>query len=234
MRVTRKGSIRNRQLNRQRILEHNHTVRGTAFSSASWPVCRWGSSHLTKYAYSVTLRHSTNKPPRSDAPTTVQTGKRCTASRVARQRATRHQVGQEQCLGRRARVSQSKTPTECTVDEVLSVLCNAVVVREATHACCWRSPQRDNIPHYRPSAKLLPQTAVVFIFQNPPTNRHQLLQPVNLSLHCPHSLCNAVDRQHLPRKPRRGTGRLAILGHCHLLTVVCSVFVQLVQITQLA
>ena len=40
MQVTRKGSIRNRQLNRQRIPEYNHTVRGTAFSSASRPVCR--------------------------------------------------------------------------------------------------------------------------------------------------------------------------------------------------
>ena len=32
-------------------------------------------------------------------------------------------------------MSHSKTPTECTVHGVLSVLCNAVVVREATHAC---------------------------------------------------------------------------------------------------
>ena len=40
MQVITKGSIRNRQLNRQRILEHNHTVCGTAFSSASRPVCR--------------------------------------------------------------------------------------------------------------------------------------------------------------------------------------------------
>ena len=77
-----------------------------------------------------TLRHSTNKPPGSDAPTTVQTGNRSTASRVPRQRAPRHTVSQEQCLGRRARVSHSKTPTECTVHDMLSVLCNAVVVRE--------------------------------------------------------------------------------------------------------
>ena len=116
-----------------------------------------------------TLRYSTNKPPRSDAPTTVQMGKRSTASSVPRQRAPRHTVSQEQCLGRRARVSHSKTPTECTVHDVLSVLCNAVVVREATHACvcvcCSHSPKRDNIPHYRSSAKLLPQTAVYSSFR---------------------------------------------------------------------
>ena len=82
-----------------------------------------------------TLRHSTNKPPRSDAPTTVQMGKRSTVSSVTRQRAPRHTVSQEQCLGRRTRVSDSKTPTECTVHDMLSVLCNAVDVQEATHAC---------------------------------------------------------------------------------------------------
>ena len=82
-----------------------------------------------------TLRHSTNKPPHSDAPTTVQTDKRSTASSVPSQRVPRHTVSQEQCLGRRARVSHSNTPNECTVHDVLSVLCNAVVVREVTHAC---------------------------------------------------------------------------------------------------
>ena len=64
-----------------------------------------------------------------------------------------------------------------------------------------------------PALSTLSQTSLanycVSVFRNPLTNRHQLLQPVNLSLHCPHSLCNAVDRQHSPRKPRRGTGRLA-------------------------
>ena len=29
----------------------------------------------------------------------------------------------------------NKTPTECTVHDVLSVLCNSAVVQEATHAC---------------------------------------------------------------------------------------------------
>ena len=82
-----------------------------------------------------TLRHSTNKPPHSDAPTTVQRGKRSTAARVPRHRASSHTVRQQQYLGRRARVSHSKSPTECTVHVVLSVLCNSAVVQEATHAC---------------------------------------------------------------------------------------------------
>ena len=84
-----------------------------------------------------TLRHSTNKPPHSDAPTTVQSGKRSMPARVPRQRASRHTVRQQQYLGRRARVSHSKSPTECTVHVVLSVLCNAAVVprSHSYHMC---------------------------------------------------------------------------------------------------
>ena len=55
--VIRKGSIRNKQLNRQSILEHNHTVRGTASSSASRPVKSSfdeGSTRLTEYADTAT------------------------------------------------------------------------------------------------------------------------------------------------------------------------------------
>ena len=155
-----------------------------------------GSSHLTKYA---------------DAPTTVQTGKRSTASSVPRHRAPRHTVSQEQCLGRRATVSHSKTPTECTVHDVLSVLCNAVVVREATHACVSVVGVHRSVTTYRiidPQPSFSRKLLCVHLSESL-TNRHQLLQPLNSSLHCPHSLCNDVDRQHLPRKPRRGTGRLA-------------------------
>ena len=93
-----------------------------------------GSSRLTKYA-DTTTQHEQAAAQRLSDHITVQTGKRSTASSVPRPRAPRHTVSQEQCLGRRARVSHSKTPTECTVHDVLSVLCNAVVVREATHAC---------------------------------------------------------------------------------------------------
>ena len=137
--------------------------------------------------------------------TLVQTGKRSLQHPVSmpRQRAPRHTVSQELCLGRHARVSHSKTPTECAVYDVLSVLCNAVVVQEATHACVSVVGVHRSVTTYR---IIDPQPN---FFQNPLMNRHQLLLPLNSSLHCPYSLCNAVDRQHLPRKPRRGKGRLA-------------------------
>ena len=48
----------------------------------------------------------------------------------------------------------------------------------------------------------------VFVFRSMLTNRHQRLQPFNLSFCCPHSLCNAVGGQHSPRKPLRGAGRV--------------------------
>ena len=91
-----------------------------------------GSSRLTKYTDTTTQHEQAAAHRRSDHSTT---DRRSRASSVPRQRAPRHTVSQEQCLGRRARVSHSKTPTECTVHDVLSVLCNAVVVQEATHAC---------------------------------------------------------------------------------------------------
>ena len=65
-------------------------------------------------------------------------------------------------------------------------------------------PQRDMHPTLSPRR----QTSV-FVFRGPLTNRHQRLQPLNLSFRCPHSLCNAVGGQHSPRKPRCGAGRLS-------------------------
>ena len=134
MQVIRKGSIQNRQLNRQSIPNIITQCVGTALSRQCLQASLSMRGRLVSQS-TPTLRHSTNKPPRSDAPTTVQRGKRSMAARVPRQRASHHTVRQQQYLGRRARVSHSKSPTECTVHVVLSVLCNSAVVQEATQAC---------------------------------------------------------------------------------------------------
>ena len=47
-----------------------------------------------------------------------------------------------------------------------------------------------------------------FAFQRSLTNCQQRLHALNLPFHRLHSLCNAVGRQHSPRKPPRGAGRL--------------------------
>ena len=175
MQVTTKGSIRNRQLNRQSILEHNHTVRGTAFSSASRPVCRWGvvSSHKVRRHYDkarTSRRTATLRPQykRANDP-------RYPVCPASERPAT--QSARNQCLGRRTRVSHSKTPTECTVHDVLSVLCNAVVIREATHACVsvvgvHRSVTTyriiDNQPNF--SRKLLCVHLSKFLDESPPAS----------------------------------------------------------------
>ena len=136
MQVIRKGSIRNRQLNHQSIPNIITQCVGTVFSMQCLQASLSMRGRLVSQSRPTpTLRHSTNKPPHSDAPTTVQRGKRSMAARVPRQRASRQTVRQQQYPGRRARVSHSKSPTECTVHVVLSVLCNSAVVQEATHAC---------------------------------------------------------------------------------------------------
>ena len=91
-----------------------------------------GSSRLTEYA-DTTTQHGQAAAQRCSNHSTK--GQMTLAARVPRQRASRHTVRQQQYLGRRARVSHSKSPTECTVHVVLSVLCNSAVVQEATHAC---------------------------------------------------------------------------------------------------
>ena len=138
MQVIRKGSIRNRQLNRQSILEHNHSVRGTEFSmqclQASLSMRGRLVSQTTEYADTTTQHEQAAAQRCSDYSTKGQTIHGTSRSQCASQRAPATQ-SEQQYLGRHARVSHSKSPTECTVHVVLSVLCNAVVVREATHAC---------------------------------------------------------------------------------------------------
>ena len=112
--VIRKGSIRNKQLNRHSILEHNHTVRGTASSSASRPVNSISTRGRLVSQSTPTLRHSTNKPPHSDAPTTIQRDKRSTAASVLRRWAPCHTVRQQHYLGRRARKLHPNRNTQFT------------------------------------------------------------------------------------------------------------------------
>ena len=86
-----------------------------------------------------TLRHSTNKTPHSDVPTTVQRDKRSKVANVPRQLAPRHTVRQQ---------------------HYFVVLCNAVVVprsHSCVGVCCcyprpdlWCSPQRDKHPALSP------------------------------------------------------------------------------------
>ena len=209
MQVTRKGSIRNKQLNRQKMLQHNHTVRGTAFSSASRPVCRWGvvSSHKVRRHYDTTRtsrRAATLRPqykrandprhpvcPTHERPAT-QSARNNASVGAPGCRTPRHQLNAQftTCYRCYAMPSSSKKP-----------LIRACLLLAFTAA--WQHSALSTL------SQTYPANCYVFIFQNPLTNRHQLLQPLNLSHHCPHSLCNAVNRQHLPRKPRRGTGRLA-------------------------
>ena len=67
------------------------------------------------------------------------------------------------------------------------------------------------LTHYRPSAKLISQLLYSVIKKSvdespPPSTKVQVL---NLTCHCPHSLCIAVGGQHPSRKPRRDAGRLS-------------------------
>ena len=153
-----------------------------------------------------TLRHSTNKPPRSDAPTTVQTGNRSTpvchtSERPATQSARNNaSVGAPGCRTPRLQLNvQFTTCYRCYAMPSSSKkpLMRACLLLAFTEA--WQHTALSTL------SQTSPANCCVFIFQNPLTNRHQLLQPLKSSLHCPHSLCNAVDRQHLPRKPRHGT-----------------------------
>ena len=120
--------------------------------------------------------------------------------------APSHTVRQQQCLDRRARMSH---PTERIVHVVL---CNAAVVSRShscIRVCCWCSPQRVRQPALSSISQTSLANCCVFVFRSPLMNHHQRLQPLNLSLHCPPSLCNAVYGQHSPRKPCCGAGRLA-------------------------
>ena len=125
MGMIRKGSIRNKQLNRQSILKHNHTVRGTASSSASRPVKssvdEW-SSCLTEYAATTTQHEQAAAQRRSDHSTKGQTihDSQCAPPASApphSQTAMLTSVGAPGC----------RTPTECA-RTVHVVLYNAVVV----------------------------------------------------------------------------------------------------------
>ena len=88
-----------------------------------------------------------------------------------------------------------RTPTERTVHVVL---CNAAVVprsHSCIRVCCcypqpdrWCSPQRDMHPTLSPLRQTSLANCYVFVFRGPSTNRHQHLQPLNLSFRCPHSL----------------------------------------------
>ena len=125
MQVTRKGSIRNRLLNRQRILEHNHTVCGTAFSSASRPVCCWG----------VVLSHKVRRHY-----DTERTSRRTATLRPQYKRANdpRHPVcpASERPATQSARNNASLGAPGCRIPRLrlnaqFTTLCNAVVVQEA-------------------------------------------------------------------------------------------------------
>ena len=166
------------------------------------------SSHLSTRGRLVsqstqTLRHSTNKPPHRDAPTTVQRGKRSTAASVpagerlpTQSHSNITSVGAPGCL----------TPAERTVHVVLH---NAAVVPRS-HSCVrvcfcnprsdrWCSPQRDKYPALSPLSRTSLANFWVFVFRSPFANRHQRLQPLNLSFRFPHSLCNAVGEQYSHR-----------------------------------
>ena len=72
-------------------------------------------------------------------------------------------------------MSHSKTPTECTVHDVLSVLCNAVVVQEATDACVSVVGVHSSVTTYRiidPQPNFSRKLLHVFIFQNPLTKSY--------------------------------------------------------------
>ncbi len=109
------------------------------------------------------------------------------------------------------------------------MFCNAVVVPRS-HSCvgvCCCYPRRDRHPASSPFSQTSLANCCDFVFWRSFTISHQRLQPLTLSLRCPHSLCNAVGGQHSPRKPRRGAGRLSTtpdtktshpclsLGHYH-------------------
>ena len=90
-----------------------------------------GPSRLTEYA-DTTTQHKQAAAQRCSNHSTK--GERSMAASLPRQRASRQTVRQQLYLGRRARMSHSKSPTECTVHVVLSVLCNAAVVPRS-HSC---------------------------------------------------------------------------------------------------
>ena len=60
----------------------------------------------------------------------------------------------------------------------------------------------------------------------------QRLQVLILSFRCPHSLYNAVDGQHSPRKPRCGAGRLSTTPDTknHLKRLLCLCWAQSVDL----
>ena len=72
--------------------------------------------------------------------------------------------------------------------------------------CCWRSPQRDNIPHYRPSAELLSQIAVRSTFG---IRRRFVTSVFNHSTHhsIVHTACVMLSTDSFAAKatPRHGT-----------------------------
>ena len=152
-----------------------------------------------------TLRHSTNNPPHSDAPTTGQTGKRSTAASVPRQRAPCHTVrchlvSVAPLLNAQFTLCYAMSPP---FQEATNANVSVVVIHSPTVGVHL---SMTGILQYRPSAKLITQIAVFLSFskyveKSPLDQRHQ---PPNLSFRCPHSLCNDVGGQHSMRKPRRG------------------------------
>ena len=214
-------------------------MRGTASSSASRPVYRWGvvSSPRVRRHYDTT-----NKPPNRDALLRPQYKRAddprqpvCPASERPSD-SNNASVGAPGC----------RTPTECRVHVVL---CNAAVVQEAIHAyvsVVGVHHSVTGIPHYRPSAKLISQIAVFSSFgvrwriatrvfnhstyhsivhtacvmlstdsirRESHAASRDVLQPLPTQRKIDYIYwnfaTNAVDGQHSPRKPHLGTGRLA-------------------------
>ena len=194
-------------------------MRGTASSSASRPVCRRGavSSHRVRRHYDTArTRHRTatlrpqykwaNDPWQPVSPAST--------------------VRQQQYLGRRARMSRHNAQ--------FTSLCNAAVVLRShsyERVCCrylrlnrWCSSQRGGHPALSPRSQTSLANCCVFVFRSPSTIRHQRLQPLNSSFRFPHSLCNAVDGQHSPRKQRTDS----IRHSRHKDIYLCVIFIMIV------
>ena len=72
------------------------------------------------------------------------------------------------------------------------------------------------------AAKLLATDC--FVFQRLLTNCQQRPQAPNLPFHYLHSLCNAVWRQHSPRKPRRRAGCLSTSPERKCISNISNIF----------